>query len=49
MTLGALLVVVPVHIIYLKYFEEYELKLRLGQPCVEYKQRVPFLLPGRFL
>jgi protein-S-isoprenylcysteine O-methyltransferase Ste14 len=49
MTLGALLVVIPVHVFYLKYFEEYELKLRLGQPYVEYKQRVPFLLPRRFL
>jgi protein-S-isoprenylcysteine O-methyltransferase Ste14 len=48
MTLGALLVVIPVHIIYLKCFEEYELELRLGQPYVEYKQRVPFLLPRWF-
>jgi hypothetical protein len=30
MTLGALLVVIPVHIFYLKYFEEYELGLGLG-------------------
>jgi protein-S-isoprenylcysteine O-methyltransferase Ste14 len=45
MTLGALLVVIPVHVFYLKYFEEYELELRMGQPYVEYKQRVPFLLP----
>jgi protein-S-isoprenylcysteine O-methyltransferase Ste14 len=45
MTLGALLVVIPVHVFYLLYFEEYELELRLGQSYVEYKKRVPFLLP----
>ena len=45
MTLGALLGVIPAHIFYLKYFEEYELELRMGQSYVEYKQRVPFLLP----
>jgi protein-S-isoprenylcysteine O-methyltransferase Ste14 len=47
--LGALLVVIPVHVFYLKYFEEYELELRLGQPYVEYKRSVPFLLPRWFL
>lgn len=45
LTLGALLGVIPVHLFYLKYFEEYELELRLGQSYIEYKQRVPFLLP----
>lgn len=45
MTLAALLVVIPAHVFYLKYFEEYELELRMGAPYVEYKQRVPFLLP----
>ncbi|MGD1994280.1 MAG: methyltransferase [Anaerolineae bacterium] len=45
MTLGTLFVVIPVHVFYLKYFEEYELELRLGQPYVEYKEQVPFLLP----
>lgn len=48
MTLGALLVVIPVHVFYLKYFEEYELELRMGQPYLECKRRVPFLLPGWF-
>ena len=48
MTLGALLVVIPVHVIYLRYFEECELELRLGQPYVGYKRRVPFLLPRWF-
>jgi protein-S-isoprenylcysteine O-methyltransferase Ste14 len=45
MTLGALLVVIPVHVFYLKYSEEYELELRIGPSYVEYKQRVPFLFP----
>jgi len=45
MTLGALLVAIPVHVFYLKYFEEYELALRMGQSYVAYRQRVPFLLP----
>jgi protein-S-isoprenylcysteine O-methyltransferase Ste14 len=45
MTLGALLVVIPAHLFYLKYFEECELALRLGPPYVEYKRSVPFLLP----
>jgi protein-S-isoprenylcysteine O-methyltransferase Ste14 len=48
MTLGALLVVIPVHVFYLKYFEEYELELRLGQTYLAYKQQVPFLLPEGF-
>jgi protein-S-isoprenylcysteine O-methyltransferase Ste14 len=47
-TLGTVFAVVPVHIFYLKYFEEYELELRLGQTYLEYKQRVPFLLPRWF-
>jgi protein-S-isoprenylcysteine O-methyltransferase Ste14 len=45
MTLAALIVVIPVHVFYLKYFEECELEFRLGPSYVEYKQRVPFLLP----
>jgi protein-S-isoprenylcysteine O-methyltransferase Ste14 len=47
LTVGTLLGVIPVHIFYLKYFEEYELELRLGPSYAEYKQRVPFLLPIR--
>jgi protein-S-isoprenylcysteine O-methyltransferase Ste14 len=42
---GALIVVIPVHVFYLKYFEELELELRMGQPYQEYKKSVPFLLP----
>jgi protein-S-isoprenylcysteine O-methyltransferase Ste14 len=45
LTVGALLLFIPSHIFYLKYFEEYELGLRLGQSYVEYKKRVLFLLP----
>ena len=45
MTLGALLVAIPVHAFYLKYFEEYELELRMGQSYLTYRQQVPFLLP----
>jgi protein-S-isoprenylcysteine O-methyltransferase Ste14 len=48
-TLGTLFGVIPVHVFYLKCFEEYELELRLAQSCVEYKQRVPFLLPKLML
>lgn len=45
MTLGAVFIVAPVDIFYLKYFEERELELRLGESYGEYKRRVPFLLP----
>lgn len=44
-TLGVLLVILPVHIFNLRHFEERELEIRYGQPYVEYKRRVPFLLP----
>lgn len=44
-TFGALLVVVPVHMFNLKFFEERELELRYGQSYTQYKRRVPFLLP----
>jgi protein-S-isoprenylcysteine O-methyltransferase Ste14 len=44
-TFGALLLVIPVHIFYLRYFEEYELEQRLGRPYLVYKQKVPFLFP----
>ncbi len=45
MTLAALLVLIPVHVLYLKYFEEYKLELRLGESDVAYRRSVPFLLP----
>jgi protein-S-isoprenylcysteine O-methyltransferase Ste14 len=44
-TLGVLLIIAPVHVINLKYFEECELELRHGRSYVDYKQRVPFLFP----
>ncbi len=44
-TLGFLLAVLPAHVVNLKYFEEYELGLRYGDSYVEYRQRVPFLIP----
>jgi protein-S-isoprenylcysteine O-methyltransferase Ste14 len=45
-TLFVLLVFIPAHIFYLKFFEEKELELRFGQPYIEYKKRVPFLIPN---
>jgi protein-S-isoprenylcysteine O-methyltransferase Ste14 len=45
LTLAAGLVAIPAHVFYLKYFEEYELELRMGSPYIEYKREVPFLLP----
>ena len=44
-TLAVLLIIVPVHVINLKYFEERELELRYGNDYIDYKRRVPFLLP----
>jgi protein-S-isoprenylcysteine O-methyltransferase Ste14 len=46
--LGTLLVVVPIHIFNLRYFEESELSIRYGKAYFEYKNLVPFLIP-RFL
>ena len=44
-TLWLLIEVIPAHIFYLKFFEELELKLRFGKSYIEYKERVPFLIP----
>ncbi len=44
-TLGALLVVIPTHIFFLKYFEELELELRFGATYLDYKRSTPFLIP----
>ena len=46
LTLGALLIIIPVHVFNLKYFEEVELDHRYGQTYRDYKQRVPFLMPS---
>ena len=45
LTLAVLLGLIPAHIFFLKYFEELELELRLGESYKEYKQKTPFLLP----
>lgn len=37
--------VIPTHIFFLKFFEELELELRFGEAYIEYKNRVPFLIP----
>ena len=44
-TLWLLIEVIPTHIFFLKFFEELELKLRFGKSYIEYKERVPFLIP----
>jgi protein-S-isoprenylcysteine O-methyltransferase Ste14 len=36
---------IPAHIFYLKFFEERELALRLGESYAAYKRDVPFLIP----
>ena len=41
-----LIVIIPTHICFLKFFEERELELRFGKPYIEYKRRVPFLIPN---
>ena len=45
-TLWLLIEVIPAHIFYLKFFEERELELRFGDPYMEYRKNVPFLIPG---
>lgn len=45
-TLWSLTVIIPAHICFLKFFEERELEARFGQPYIEYKKRVPFLIPS---
>jgi protein-S-isoprenylcysteine O-methyltransferase Ste14 len=44
-TLWILIEVIPVHIFFLKFFEEKELELRFGNPYMEYRKKVPFLIP----
>ena len=45
-TFGVLLGLIPAHIFFLKYFEEFELELRFGESYLEYKKDVPFLFPN---
>ena len=44
-TFVVLLGLIPAHIFFLKYFEEFELELRFGEAYRQYKQKVPFLFP----
>lgn len=44
-TLAVALLVIPAHLLFLKYFEEEELELRFGESYLEYKKSVPFLVP----
>jgi protein-S-isoprenylcysteine O-methyltransferase Ste14 len=44
-TLVVALVIIPSHMLFLKFFEEKELELRFGESYLEYKKTVPFLLP----
>lgn len=48
-TLAVIFGLIPVHIFFLKYFEELELELRFGQSYREYKQKTPFLILKRSL
>ena len=45
-TLWMLIEVIPAHIFYLKIFEERELELRFGSSYMEYRKKVPFLIPN---
>ena len=45
-TIGVLFGIIPSHIFFLKYFEEFELELRFGESYLEYKKTVPFLFPS---
>jgi len=43
--MSALVVIVPTQLFFLTYLEELELELRLGATYLDYKRRVPFLIP----
>ncbi len=45
LTLYVLVGLIPAHVFFLKFFEERELELRLGEPYRQYRQEVPFLIP----
>ena len=45
-TIGVLFGIIPAHVFFLKYFEEFELELRFGESYLEYKKSVPFLFPS---
>jgi protein-S-isoprenylcysteine O-methyltransferase Ste14 len=43
---ASILVEIPVHLFYLVYFEEHELRARYGPSYEDYRARVPFLIPS---
>lgn len=45
LTLYVLFGLVPAHLFFLRFFEELELELRLGESYEVYKQKTPFLFP----
>jgi protein-S-isoprenylcysteine O-methyltransferase Ste14 len=45
LTLYVLFGLIPAHIFFLRFFEELELELRLGESYKEYKQKTAFLIP----
>jgi protein-S-isoprenylcysteine O-methyltransferase Ste14 len=45
LTLYVLFGLVPAHLFFLRFFEELELELRLGESYKEYKQKTSFLIP----
>ena len=45
LTVYVLLGIIPAHLFFLKFFEEYELELRLGASYKAYKQKTSFLIP----
>jgi protein-S-isoprenylcysteine O-methyltransferase Ste14 len=45
LTLYVIFGLVPAHLFFLRFFEELELELRLGESYKVYKQKTPFLIP----
>jgi protein-S-isoprenylcysteine O-methyltransferase Ste14 len=45
LTLYVLFGLIPAHLFFLRFFEELELELRLGESYTEYKKKTPFLFP----
>lgn len=43
--LGTVVVIIPMHLFNLVYFEEHELKARHGAPYEAYRERVPLMVP----